>query len=196
MISAYSLHGQGEKALLLYQEMEEKGFTPDEITILVILQACTYSGLSEDGFHVFNTMESKYGIQPLLEHYACMVDLLGRAGYLSRAMDIINRSPFSESTLLWRTLVNGSYVLVSNMYAGEGMIDEASKVRTAMKDLKLSKEAGRSWVEIDNMVHNFVASGTDHPESIEIYARLDLLRDEMKGRCDSKADLDLIYESV
>ncbi|KAJ6699975.1 hypothetical protein OIU79_013089 [Salix purpurea] len=137
-------------------------------------------------------------------------------------MDIINRSPFSESTLLWRTLVNvcklcgdlnlgklaskhlldltpdeaGSYVLVSNMYAGEGMIDEASKVRSAMKDLKLSKEAGRSWVEIDNMVHHFVASGTDHPESIEIYARLDLLRDEMKGRCDSKADLDLIYESV
>uniref|UniRef100_A0A6N2JZY6 Pentatricopeptide repeat-containing protein n=1 Tax=Salix viminalis TaxID=40686 RepID=A0A6N2JZY6_SALVM len=196
MISAYSLHGQGEKALLLYQEMEEKGFTPDEITILVILQACTYSGLSEDGFHVFNTMESKYGIQPLLEHYACMVDLLGRAGYLSRAMDIINRSPFSESTLLWRTLVNVLMCSCSNMYAGEGMIDEASKVRTAMKDLKLSKEAGRSWVEIDNMVHHFVASGTDHPESIEIYARLDLLRDEMKGRCDSKADLDLIYESV
>eukprot|EP00258_Populus_trichocarpa_P032994 XP_024449013.1 pentatricopeptide repeat-containing protein At2g33680 [Populus trichocarpa] len=218
IISAYSLHGQGEKALLLYQEMEEKGFTPDEITILVILQACTYSGLSEDGLHLFNTMESKYGIQPLLEHYACMVDLLGRAGYLSQAMDIINRSPFSESTLLWRTLVNvcklcgdlnlgklaskhlldlspdeaGSYVLVSNMYAGEGMIDEASKVRTTMKDLKLSKEAGSSWVEIDNMVHYFVASGTDHPKSIEIYARLDLLRNEMRGIYDSKADLNLI----
>jgi hypothetical protein len=78
------------------------------------------------------------------------------------------------------------------MYAGEGMIDEASKVRTTMKDLKLSKEAGSSWVEIDNMVHYFVASGTDHPKSIEIYARLDLLRNEMRGIYDSKADLNLI----
>ncbi|KAJ6380953.1 hypothetical protein OIU77_029783 [Salix suchowensis] len=139
------------------------GFTPDEITILVILQACTYSG---------------------------------RAIY-HEPWILLTEVPFQSqlcSGELWSMC--GSYVLVSNMYAGEGMIDEASKVRTAMKDLKLSKEAGRSWVEIDNMVHHFVASGTDHPESIEIYARLDLLRDEMKGRCDSKADLDLIYESV
>ncbi|KAF2307901.1 hypothetical protein GH714_033272 [Hevea brasiliensis] len=206
MISAYALHGQGQKALLLFEEMKKKEIAPDEITILAILQACTYSGLWQDGICLFNIMEPKYGIKPLLEHYACMVDLLGRAGHLSEAMDIINKSPFSKSTLLWRTLVNvcklcgdlnfgklaskhlldlspaeaGSYILVSNMYAGEKILDEAAKVRTVMNDLKLSKEVGCSWIEIENKVHHFVASDNNHPRSREIYAVLDLLRDEMK----------------
>nr|BAJ53262.1 JMS10C05.5 [Jatropha curcas] len=218
MISAYALHGQGAKVLLLFEEMIKKEFAPDEITILSILQACTYSGLFRDGISLFNVMEPKYGIKPLLEHYACMVDLLGRAGHLSEAMDIINKSPFSKSTLLWRTLVNvcklcgdrnfgklaskyllelspveaGSYILVSNMYAGERMLDEAAKVRTVMNDLKLSKEAGTSWIEIDDKVHHFVASGKDHPESNEIYAELDLLRDDMRWRYDV-ANFNLIW---
>ena len=74
----------------------------------------------------------------------------------------------------------GSYILVSNMYARQKLLDEAAKVRTVMNDLKLSKEAGSSWIEIDNKVHHFVASGKDHPESREIYTRLDLLTNEMK----------------
>ncbi|CAK7342540.1 unnamed protein product [Dovyalis caffra] len=194
-LHAYSIK-TGFAGLIAKSRDGEERFAPDEITILIILQACTYSGLLENGICLFYIMEPKYGIQPLLEHYACMVDLLSRAGYLSQAMDIINRSPFSESTLLWRTLVNvcklhgnlnfgklaskrlldlapdeaGSYILVSNMYAGEAMIDEASKVRTTMKHLKLSKEAGSSWIEIENKVHHFVASGTDHPEkAIQLY---------------------------
>ncbi|EEF32767.1 pentatricopeptide repeat-containing protein, putative [Ricinus communis] len=206
LISAYALHGQAQKSLFLFEEMKRKGFDPDEFTILAILQACTYSGLWKDGICLFNLMEPKYGIKPLLEHYACMADLLGRAGYLSEAMDIIKRSPFPKSTLLWRTLVNvcklhgnlnfgklaskhlldlspveaGSYILVSNMYASEKMSDEAAKVRKVMNDLKFRKEAGSSWIEIDNKVHHFVASDKDHPESREIYTRLELLTDEMK----------------
>ncbi|KAG8646703.1 pentatricopeptide repeat-containing protein At5g27110 [Manihot esculenta] len=221
MISAYALHGQGQKALLLFEEMKKKGVAPDELTILSILQACTYSGLWQDGLGLFNVMGPKYGIKPLLEHYACMVDLLGRAGHLSEAMDIINKSPFPNSTLLWRTLVNvcklcgdlnfgklaskrlldlspseaGSYILVSNMYAGERILDEAAKVRTVMNDLKLSKEVGCSWIEIENKVHHFVASDKDHPKSREIYAGLDLLRDEMKWNYD-RADIHLISELV
>ena len=130
-----------------------------------------------------------------------MIDLLGRAGNLSKAMNMINKSPLSESPLLWRTFVNvcklcsdlqcgmwasrklldlapneaSSYILVSNMYAEGGMLEEAAKIRTAMNDLKLFKETGSSWIEIDNEVHYFIASDKNHPQSREIYANLDLL---------------------
>ncbi|XP_021893417.1 pentatricopeptide repeat-containing protein At2g33680-like [Carica papaya] len=215
MISAYALHGQGEKAILVFQEIERLGFAPDEITVLAVLQACNYSGLWKHGLHLFSDMESKYGITPVIEHFACMVELLGRAGQLSEAVDFIYKSPFPDSPLLWRTLVNvcklhgdlnfgmvaskhllelapneaASYILVSNMYAGEGMLDEAAKFRTTMDDLKLSKEAGCSWLEIDNKVHHFMASSRSHPESGEIYAKLDLLKHEMELGYDSKFDL-------
>ena len=205
MISAYALHGQGGKALILFEDMKKEEFVLDEITILSVLQACSYSSLWEDGFRLFNDMELKYGIKPKIEHFACMVDLLGRAGYLSEAMNFINKSPFSGSPLLWRTLVHvcklhgdlnfgqiaskhlldlapkeaGSYMLVSNMYAGGRMLNEAARVRTVMNDLKVSKEVGCSWIEIDNKVHQFVASDKGHPESKEIYEKLDLLKSEM-----------------
>ncbi|KAJ0100341.1 hypothetical protein Patl1_20547 [Pistacia atlantica] len=105
MLSAYALHGQGKKALLLFEEMKRQGFVPDEITILAVLQACIYSGLWEDGIFLFNEIEPIYGIKPILEHFTCMVDLLGRAGLLSEAMNLIKSSPYPHSPLLWRTLV-------------------------------------------------------------------------------------------
>ncbi|XWS66366.1 hypothetical protein CRYUN_Cryun05aG0193200 [Craigia yunnanensis] len=222
MVSAYSIHGQGKMALLLFEEMKGEGFAPDEITILAILQACSYTGLWQDGLCLFNEMESNYGIRPVIEHFACMVDLLGKAGHLPEAMNFINNSPFPDSPLLWRTLVSvcklqgdsdfgmlaskklldlspeeaGSYILVSNTYAGLGMLDEAAKVRTTMNDLKLSKVAGCSWIEIDNKVHCFVASGKDHPESREIYAKLDQLMDEIKWKTSDTNDAHLIGEIV
>ncbi|KAE8684877.1 Remorin family protein [Hibiscus syriacus] len=212
IVSTYSIHGQGKMALRLFEEMKQEGVAVDEITILAVLQASCYTGLWQDGLCIFNEMESNYGITLSVEHFACMVDLLGRAGRLSEAMNLINNSPFQDSPLLWRTLVNisklqgdldyavlasetllnlspeeaGSYILVSNTYAGSGMLDEAAKVRTTMKELKLSKEAGRSWIEIGNKVHCFVANDKDHPESREIYAKLDQLMDEIRWKnCDA-----------
>ncbi|GLT64609.1 hypothetical protein SLA2020_370910 [Shorea laevis] len=220
ILSTCAIHGHGEKALLLFDMMKGEGFAPDKITILAILQACSYSGLWEDGLCIFSEMVSKYGIKPVMVHFASVVDLLGRAGCLSEALDFINKCPFSDSPLLWRTLVSScklhgdldigklasknlldlapeeaeSYILVTNMYAGSGFLDEAAKVRTAMNELKLSKEAGCSWIEIDNEVHHFVASDRDHAESREICATLDLLRDEMKWK-NSNA-IDLLVETV
>ncbi|KAI4300773.1 hypothetical protein L6164_034109 [Bauhinia variegata] len=218
IISAYALHGEGKKALCLFEVMKEEGFAPDEITVLAVLQACSYSGLWESGLRLFIDMEPKYGIRPVIEHFACVVDLLGRARKLYKAMNIINKSPFPNSPLLWRTLVHAcklcgnlqlgtaaskkllelapneasAYILVSNMYAGGGMPEEAAKVRTAMNDLKLIKETGSSWIQIDNKVHYFVASDKDHPEIREIYANLDLLRDEIKWRYENRNNLQLL----
>ncbi|GMJ11990.1 hypothetical protein like AT2G27610 [Hibiscus trionum] len=222
MVSAYSIHGHGKMALQLFEEMKQGGVAVDEITILAVLQACCYTGLWQDGICIFNEMESNHRITPLVEHFACTVDLLGRAGRISEAMNLINSSPFQDSPLLWRTLVNvsklqrdldsavlaskillnlspeeaGSYILVSNTYAGSGMLDEAAKVRTTMNELKLSKAAGCSWIEVDNKVHCFVASDKDHPESREIYAKLDQLMDEIRWKnCDAN-DTHLIGEVV
>ncbi|KAL6987122.1 hypothetical protein U1Q18_012878 [Sarracenia purpurea var. burkii] len=202
MVSAHAIHGQGKEAVYLFEKMVNEGFFPDKITILAVLQACSYSGFWSYGVSLFNEMELKYGIKPVLEHFACIVDLLGRARLFPEAMEFINKSPFSDSPFLWRTLVHvcklcgdlnfgkmaskklldlsprdaGSYILVSNMYAGEGLFDESSRVRTAMNDLKISKEAGCSWIDIDNKIHQFVASSKDHPDSRDIYAKLDLLK--------------------
>ncbi|KAF3442562.1 hypothetical protein FNV43_RR16478 [Rhamnella rubrinervis] len=221
IISAFSLHGQGKRALSLFEDMKEEGFDPDEITTLAILQACSYSRLWENGLCLFSEMEPKFGIRPVIEHFACIVDILGRAGHFSEAIDFINKSSFQDSPLLWRTLVNmcklhgeldfgklaskrlldlepkeaGSYILVSNMYAGEGMLNEAAKVRKIMNDLKVSKEAGYSWIEIDDQVHYFVASDFDHPKSTEIYAELMLLSDEMQ-KCGDRNELHLIRDPV
>ncbi|KAF8398382.1 hypothetical protein HHK36_017309 [Tetracentron sinense] len=214
MISGYALHGRGKEALLRFEEMRKEGFLPDKITMLAALQACSYSGLCEEGFRLFNDMEPRYGIKPVIEHHACMVDLLGRAGHSSDAVDFIKCSQFAASPLLWRTLVNicklqgdmnfgilaskyllnlapdqaSSYILVSNMYAGGGMLKAAAEVRTVMNDLKVSKEAGCSWIEIENQVHRFVASDRDHPAYTEIYAKIEELWAEMKGKCDSTID--------
>ncbi|CAN1183453.1 Pentatricopeptide repeat-containing protein At3g09040, mitochondrial [Linum perenne] len=219
LVSAYGLHGKGQSALLLFGQMKEMGIAPDEITLLATLQACSYSGLWKDGIHLFNLMEAEYGIQPLVEHYSCMVDLLGRAGYLSEAIDLINKSHFSNSPLLWRTLVNvcklrgdmnfgklaskklldlspdeaESYILVSNMYAERGMLSEAARVRTIMNDLNLYKEAGTSWIEIDNKCHHFVASARDHPQIKEIYCGLDILTNEMRQKFNGIADISSVW---
>ncbi|GFY98240.1 pentatricopeptide repeat (PPR) superfamily protein [Actinidia rufa] len=182
----------------------------------------SYSGFWNYGVSLFNEMELKYGVSPILEHFACLVDLLGRAGLFSEAMDIINKSPFSETHHyfgeLWSMFVSfvgisilakvasqrlldlapkeaGSYILVSNMYAREGMFNDAARVRTIMNDLKMSKEAGCSWIEIDNKTHQFVASSKDHLESDDIYAKLDLLWVEMKNIAGDGSDI-LIWDPI
>ncbi|CAB4286708.1 unnamed protein product [Prunus armeniaca] len=106
IISAYALHGEGNRALSLFEDMKEEGFSPDEITLLAVLQACSYTGLWETGLRLFNEMESKYGAKSGIEHFACMVDLLGQSENFSEPIDFINRSPFPDSPMLWRTLVN------------------------------------------------------------------------------------------
>ncbi|GMH20146.1 hypothetical protein Nepgr_021987 [Nepenthes gracilis] len=194
IISAFALSGQGNEALLMFEQMKRLGYSPDKITVLAVLQACSYSGLMEDGFQLFEEMESKYGIRPVFEHFVCMVDLLGRSGLLSEALHFISGSPFSDSIMLWRSLVHicklrrdsrvgkvaskhlidlapkdaGSYMLVANLYAGEGMFGEAAKVKAMMNELEISKETGCSWIEIENKVHRFMANSGDHPAILDL----------------------------
>lgn len=206
MVSAYALHGRGTEALNLFYRMEREGILPDEITMIAVLQACRYSGFYEVGYKLYDAMGTRYGLIPGIEHHACMVDLLGRAGNLPKALQFINKSAFANSPLLWKTLVNvcklhgnihfgaiackrlleltlddaSSFILVANFYSSCGMFEESARIRVIMNERKMKKETGCSWIDINNMVHRFVAGDKDHEHSQEIYMKLDTLIHEMR----------------
>eukprot|EP01018_Ginkgo_biloba_P009691 Gb_04616 [translate_table: standard] len=207
MIAGCARHGCVKKALELFDQMQCAGMKPDHITFVGVLSACSHAAMVDEGFNYFDYMSESCGIAPRLEHYACMVDLLGRAGHLDKAEDFINKVPFEPAALLWRTLLGAcrvhgnidlgkraaeclleiepqdatTYVLLSNIYAAAGRWDDVSKMREMMKYRGVKKEPGCSWIEVRKKVHVFVVEDRSHPESEEIYARLEELIGQMKA---------------
>eukprot|EP01018_Ginkgo_biloba_P013032 Gb_17734 [translate_table: standard] len=206
MISAYAQHGLGKEVLQMFEEMCQSGTKPDNITLIAILSACSHVGLVDEGCRYFDTMNEHYGITPRMEHYACMVDMLGRAGLLNEAEEVISKMPFEPDAFIWRTLLGccaiygnielgkhaaecifeleprdaSAYVLLSNLYAAAGRWDDREKVRKMMEERGLKKVTGRSWIEVKNRVHTFIARDRSHPKVDEIYAKLEELAGQMK----------------
>ncbi|XP_004301089.1 PREDICTED: pentatricopeptide repeat-containing protein At1g18485-like [Fragaria vesca subsp. vesca] len=194
IIAGYGIHGHGNKALELFGEMIRLGQKPDSFTFLGILTACNHAGLVKNGIKYFNQMQRLYGIEPKLEHYACVVDMLGRAGQLEEALNIIDDMPEEPDTRIWSSLLSScrnyndlgtgqkiaeklleleperaeNYVLLSNLYAATGNWDDVRWVRQRMREIGLQKEAGRSWIELGGQVYSFVAGDNSLPESGEI----------------------------
>ncbi|XP_057851785.1 putative pentatricopeptide repeat-containing protein At1g68930 [Cryptomeria japonica] len=201
MISGYAYHGRGKEALQLFEHMKKKGMKPNNVTFVGVLSACSHGGLVKEGLAYFDSMSRDYGNSPIAEHYACIVDLLGRAGLLEEAVDFIGRMPFAACDAVWRTLLGASrvhnnmeigllaaehlmvlaphdasaYVLLSNIYAAAGRWEDVARVRKKMDDMGVEKEAGLSWVEVRGKMHRFVARDRSHPQSEDIYATLQLL---------------------
>eukprot|EP01018_Ginkgo_biloba_P018582 Gb_16828 [translate_table: standard] len=206
MIAAYAHHGHGKEALRLFAQMAQIGMKPDHITFVGVLSACSHGGLVDVGRHYFDSMCQDYGITPRMEHYACMVDIIGRAGRLDEAEDLINKMPFEPDALVWRTLLGSctnygnlkvgkhaaqrllmleprdaaTYVLLSNLFARFRKWDDVAVVRKSINDGVLKKEAGRSWIEIKNKMHSFVAGDRSHPQMEEIYANLERMTAQIK----------------
>ncbi|KAL5579899.1 hypothetical protein UlMin_012341 [Ulmus minor] len=198
MISGFAQHGQGKRALEIFENMRQQQLEIDGITFIGVISACTHVGLVEEGQRYFNMLVNNYDIQPKMEHYSCMVDLYSRAGMLEKAMDIINKMPFPAGATVWRTLLaachvrrnlelgelaaqklislepqdSAAYVLLSNIYAAAGKWQERSMVRKLMDDRKVKKEAGYSWIEVKNKTYSFLAGDLSHPMSERIYAKL------------------------
>eukprot|EP01018_Ginkgo_biloba_P015179 Gb_08051 [translate_table: standard] len=210
MIAGYSMHGYGEDALTLFYQMEQADVMPDQITFIAILSACSHAGLVDEGWCYFHRMSQEYHLTPKVGHYACMVDLLGRAGHLDNAQDFIYKMPLKPNADVWGALLgacrihcnielgksvaehlfelqpenSGFYVLLSNIYSAAGRWDDVEKVRTMMKSRGLKKRPGCSWIEVKNMIHVFTAGDRSQPYSKEIYTMLDNLSAEVKmGRC-------------
>ncbi|KAM7255232.1 hypothetical protein ACFE04_020473 [Oxalis oulophora] len=184
MINGLAQHGLGKTAINVFREMEVSGLKLDGITFVAILSACVHSGLVKQGREFFESMSRTYEIKPWVEHYGCMVDLLGRDGQLTEAYNLIQNMPYEGSSVLWRTLLGacrihgnvemaaiaarkllevepehgGGYVLLSNMLSSRNQWKEAGKVRKEMEDNGIKKPAGWSCIELNGVLHQFVAS--------------------------------------
>ncbi|XVF01927.1 hypothetical protein REPUB_Repub04eG0132000 [Reevesia pubescens] len=173
MIYGFAQNGRGIEALSIFDEMIKKGIKADYISFIGVLFACSHTGLVDQGRKYFTLMTGEYGIKPGIEHYNCMVDLLGRAGLLEEAENLIESADFRDDSSLWAVLLGActtstsssaaeriarkmielapdyhmSYVLLANVYREVGRWNDALKVRKLMKDRGVKKITGTSWVE-------------------------------------------------
>ncbi|XP_061374468.1 pentatricopeptide repeat-containing protein At2g22410, mitochondrial-like [Gastrolobium bilobum] len=206
IIGALALHGFGEEAVEMFEKMQASGLSPDEITFTGLLSACSHSGFVDLGRHYFDTMSSTFGISPDVEHYACMVDLLGRGGFLGEAMALIQKMPIKPDVVVWGALLgacrtygnleigkqimkqllelgrhdSGLYVLLSNMYSESQRWDDMNKIRKIMDESGIKKCRAISFIEIDGSCHQFMVDDKSHGASTSISSLLDQLMDHLK----------------
>ncbi|KAM2384642.1 hypothetical protein ACFXTH_042042 [Malus domestica] len=208
LISGLASSGYISSALSSFDNMRLAGFKPDSITFLLVLFACSHGGLVELGLEHFQSMREKYDIAPQLDHYSCLVDLLGRAGRLEDAMEAIMTMPFKPDALIYKTLLAACklhknislgeytarrgmeldpsdpafYVLLASLYDDSGQPDLAKSTRQAMRERGLKKNVGQCWMEIRNRVHLFDAGDRSHPQINEIHEKVKSLITELKKR--------------
>ncbi|KAI3927219.1 hypothetical protein MKW92_001974 [Papaver armeniacum] len=207
MVTGYGLHGLGKEAIEIFEVMHRQGLKPDRYTFMGILMACNHAGLVEEGLKYFSEMQSVHKIEPKLEHYACMVDMLGRAGHLDHAASLVEKMPDEPDAGIWGSLLSACrtygnmdlgekiskklldlepdkaehYVLVSNLFAGSGRWDDVRKVRRKTREMGLVKNPGSSWIEVRGKVYNFVAGDDTHTESKEIHRMWRELEEKIRG---------------
>ncbi|KAA8522102.1 hypothetical protein F0562_012584 [Nyssa sinensis] len=209
MIMGYGMHGEGEKALEMFLEMEESGLMPNDATFVCILSACTHAGMVLEGWWYFDLMHRVYNIDLKVEHYGCMVDLLGRAGLMKDSEELIKKMPMEAGPVLWGALLSacrthsnlelgeivakrlieleprdiGPYVLLSNIYAAEGRWDDVENVRKMMMKKGLQKVAGSSLVHFgDSGAESFQGNGSVHKRNM-VYSMLSEMGVQMKFSC-------------
>lgn len=199
MIAGFAMHGRGKDAIHLFMKMQESKVKPNAVTFTNVLSACSHTGLVDQGRELFYQMEPVYGVAPGVKHYACMIDILGRAGKLEAATELINKMPITPGASVWGALLgacrlhgnvdlaerackmlleleprnHGAYVLLSNVYAKLGEWDKVASLRKLMRDADLKKEPGCSSIEVEGAVHEFLVGDNSHRSSKEIYAKLD-----------------------
>lgn len=202
MVSAYSMHGLGGEALQVFERMQKTDTKPNQLTFVGVLSACSNTGSLVQGQAYFTSMLQKYGIEPCVEHYTCMVSLFGKLGHLDKAMKLIEEIPFEPSVMVWRALLGAcaihndtelgrisaervlemdpqdeaAYVLLSNIYATAKRWDNVSSVRKIMKKKRVKKEPGLSWIEHQGIVHYFTVGDVSHPDIKLIHGMLEWLK--------------------
>ncbi|KAG4921285.1 hypothetical protein JHK84_050156 [Glycine max] len=203
IIFGYAQHGQGNIALDLFYMMKERKVKLDHITFVAVLTACSHNGLVEEGCNFIESMESDFGIPPRQEHYACAIDLYGRAGHLKKATALVETMPFEPDAMVLKTLLGAcrfcgdielasqiakillelepeehcTYVILSEMYGRFKMWGEKASVTRMMRERGVKKVPGWSWIEVKNNVHAFNAEDHSHPQCEEIYILLQQLNE-------------------
>lgn len=195
LIQGLANNGQGKRAIQFFNSMVEKKITPNNVTFTGVLCACSHAGLVDEGRGFFVGMTRDFGIEPEIEQYGCMVDILGRAGLIEEAYQFINNMPIQPNAVIWRTLLascrvhknveiaeeslknvvklepmhSGDYILLSDIYASVGRLEDALRLRNQMKERVLKKTPGCSVIEMDGIIHEFFSEDNIHPDSVEVY---------------------------
>lgn len=177
MIDGYGKNGNPNESLALFNRMISEGqIVPNYVTFLGALSACAHSGLVTKGREIFESMKKVHSMKPRMEHYACMVDMLGRSGSLNEAFEFVMQMPEKPSSDVWAALLSscqlhgdvelakiasnelfkvnatsrpGAYVALSNTLADAGRWDSVSQLRELMKARGVSKNTGFTWVGTD-----------------------------------------------
>ncbi|KAL3525122.1 hypothetical protein ACH5RR_013494 [Cinchona calisaya] len=193
-ISGLANHGESARALEAFKRMENEGVRPNEVTFICVLNACSRMGLVEEGLRIFESIKEVYGTELVVQHYGCLVDLLGRAGMLEQARKVVKEMPMEPDSYVLGALLNactvhgdidlgkemvkgladqsldhgGVHVLLSNIYAAINRWDDVEGVRKGMDEKKVKKVPGCSLIELDGMICEFVAGDRSHVQMDEI----------------------------
>ncbi|KAL0385679.1 UNVERIFIED_CONTAM: Pentatricopeptide repeat-containing protein, chloroplastic/mitochondrial [Sesamum radiatum] len=209
IILGFAMHGEAERVFEHFGRMvNEEKLLPNSITFVGVLSACNHRGLVDEGRRYFDIMVNEYKVEPVLQHFGCLVDLLARNGQIFEALDIVSSMPMKPDAVIWRSLLDASYkqsegldlseemakqimaangsessgvyVLLSRVYASANRWNEVGLVRKLMIEKGVSKEPGCSSIEINGIVHEFFAGDTSHPQTKEIYQFLDAIEERLK----------------
>ncbi|KAK9726269.1 hypothetical protein RND81_05G202800 [Saponaria officinalis] len=198
IIVGFAQNGQAVDSIKFYERMLQTHIQPDSITFIGLLFACSHAGLVEEGKHYFELMDKVYGLKPDVQHYACMIDLLGRSGKMDEIQAMLNEMKIRPDASIWKAVLGACrvhrnvdmaeiafknllelepqnavpYVMLANLYSAMGKWQDAAKVRTIMKTKAINKEPGCSWVEIEGKVHTFVSFDRNHQRISEIYSKV------------------------
>ncbi|MBA0560547.1 hypothetical protein Golob_017436 [Gossypium lobatum] len=207
LITGYALNGYGKQAVQLFEQMVSKGVQPDHVTFIGVLSGCSHIGLVDLGLKLFKHMTEIYSIEPLVEHYACIVDMLGRAGMLSEAFEVVRGLKIRANAGIWGALLaacktrgnlklgkiaaeqlsefeprkTSNFVLLANMQAEAGSWDEVENTRLSMKYTEVEKQPGCSWIEVRHQLHCFQSNMPMQPETAEVYSNLKTLTSQISN---------------
>ncbi|CAH9110018.1 unnamed protein product [Cuscuta europaea] len=198
MISGLAMHGHVRSSFSCFAQLEKHGIPPDGNTFMGLLCACTHAGLLNEGRRFFDSMVQLYFLKHDIQHYGCMVDLLGRAGRLEEAHSLITRMPMKANAVIWGALLAGcrlyrdtklaehvlkeliklepwncgNYVLLANIYSADRKWNDSEKIRSDMNKMKIQKLPACSWIEVGGKVHEFLVGDRRHPMSDQIHGKL------------------------
>nr|GMC51671.1 pentatricopeptide repeat-containing protein At5g66520-like [Ipomoea batatas] len=196
IIAGFAIHGHANRCFELLDEMICAGINPNSIIFASLLSACSYAGLVEHGFNYFHLMVNQYKITPSIEHYGCLVDLLGRAGRLAEAEELISAMPMEPNSVIWGSLLNACRIH-KDQQRGERAFRELIRLDPSGDRYKLAaylwhnnreldehniwngkdNKPGLSVIEVSGVTHEFMVRDISHKHSQDIYQMMEGSRD-------------------
>ncbi|KAL4034980.1 hypothetical protein IC575_003654 [Cucumis melo] len=206
MIGGFAVHGKSKEAIEVFEQMKIEKVSPNKVTFVSLLNACSHGNRVKEGRYYFESMASHYGVKPVLEHYGCLVDLLGRAGRLKEAEEIISSMHLTPDVAIWGALLSackihkdvemgerigkivkeldpnhlGCHVLLANIYSLTGNWNEARTLREKIAVSGKKKTPGCSSIELNGMFHQFLVGDRSHPQTKQLYLFLDEMITKLK----------------